>query len=548
MVTQENKEIPEEMENSDGSDIDVDFDDDDEYDAEKAEKKAIDQEKKLKMLLEQLNLYCKADSEYGGFQELGKAIQKGAKLTGTVLSGGYTNYSYKIHLDNDTGSDNENNKDTKEVAVFAKVAFPFALWSPDQSVPYDLDRVKAEFDLMKRFSEELKTTDENDNSTSSTIPKPYVLIDVPATEDGTSPEMKIFVAEWVAPTDEQWGNQFIEGEVDPRVVDQCARTLALVNLADIDEDCNQGYVETFANIATGFDEILFSVIDRQCEDKAVKYARGVLGKEKLVAIMKKWHICNRKKECLIHADAHVFNMLVERKPNPYDLNSSFGPKGNFYLCDWEMAHKGHKGRDVSNFFSFPIMSACFLAARGHKDKADGIVDAIKQFWTTYKQELVDGLRKKQMASNESIDIDEYLAEVYHSAIGFFGYFSFIVFYCLECMVEYNETEGLTDNEVKHAMGIMGWIGLRSMEVGFLDTAADEAFGDHDGERLSRMESFFFGMIEEEVDKLYEARKNSRRRSRRRSSMLRDSLLRVSDSEAGFGRVVRRLSQQVVVEE
>jgi hypothetical protein len=240
-------------------------------------------------------------------------------------------------------------------------------------------------------------------------------------------------------------------------------------------------------------------------------------------------------------------MLVERKPNPFQLTSSFGPKGDFFLCDWEMAHKGHRGRDISNFFSFPVMSACFLAARGHVDKADAILHSLKQFWETYKTTLVEGLHKKQAGSNGDdhtidIDIDHYLTEVFHSAIAFFGYFSFIVFYVLGCIIEFNETEGLTDEEENIVMGVVGWIGLRSMEVGFLDTSAEQVFGDHDSNRLSRMESFFFGMIEKEINKLSVSRRESGRRSRRRSSMLRESPRRVSDSDSGFGKMVRRLSQ------
>ncbi|VEU41970.1 unnamed protein product [Pseudo-nitzschia multistriata] len=536
--------------NGDMSDDDIDFDEDDEYDAEKVEKKAIDQQEKLKLLLQNLEVYCNDESEYDDLRDLGKAVKSGAKLAGTILSGGYTNYSYKIHLDSDGSDNDEGNYGKKEIAVFAKIAFPYALWNPDTSVPYDLDRVTAEFDLMKRFSEELKTTSAIDGSEKSPIPRPYVLIDVPAAVDGTSPRMKIFVAEWVAPTDEQWGNQYIEGEIDLRVVDQCAKTLAVINLADCDDDINQGYVETFAKIAKGFDGPVLAVLDREDEDKAVRYVRDVVGKEKMIAIMKEWHIRNRKKEALVHGDAHVFNMLVERKPNPFQLSSSFGANGDFILCDWEMAHKGHKGRDISNFFSFPTMSACFMAARGQKDKADNIIASLKQFWTTYKTALAEGLDTKQAGSangDDVLDVDRYMEEVFNSAISFFGYFSFVAFYIVGVMTEYNETEGLTEKEEKHVMGVLGWIGIRSMEVGFLEPAAEEAFGDHDNQRLSRMESFFFGMIEQEINELFEARKTSHRRSRRRSSMLRESSRRVSDSESGFGRMVRRMSQQVTDE-
>jgi len=285
----------------------IDFDDDDEYDAEKAKKKAIDQEEKLQFLIQRLESYCNDESEHEDLRKLGKAIRNGDKLTGTILSGGYTNYSYKIHLDNshdddDDDYDNDNDNDKEELAIFAKIAFPYALWSPDTSVHYDLTRVTAEFELMKRFSEELKTTTSENNSTKSPIPKPYVLIDIPAAKDGTSPHMKVFVAEWVAPTDEQWGNQYIEGDIDGRVVDQCAKTLAMINLTNCDDDTNQGYCDSFASIATGFDAVFLGVLDRD-DDKAVKYARDVLGRDKIAEIMKEWHICNRKKECLVHGDA-----------------------------------------------------------------------------------------------------------------------------------------------------------------------------------------------------------------------------------------------------
>ena len=242
-------------------------------------------------------------------------------------------------------------------------------------------------------------------------------------------------------------------------------------------------------------------------------------------------------------------MLVERKPSTSQL-SKFGPEGDYFLCDWEMSHMGPKGQDVSNFISFPFMSACFLAARSHLDKSDGILRCLRQFWNTYKETLVAGLRKKNTESNgeDDIDIDRYLTEVLHSAIGYFGFFSIIAFYLLGCFVEFIETDGLTEEEIKTVMGTVGWTGLRSMEVGYLDASAEQAFGDKDHGRLSRMESFFFGMIEREVKQLSVSLQDSQRQSRRRSSMLRESSRRVSDAESGFGKVVRRLSSQIVVEE
>merc|ERR1712218_485448 len=208
-------------------------------------------------------------------------------------------------------------------------------------------------------------------------------------------------------------------------------------------------------------------------------------------------------------------------------------------------------RDVTSVISFPVMSACFLAARGHEDKADAILHSLRQFWNTYKRQLDEGLQKKQRGSNDGdgiMDIEQYLTEVFHSAIACFGYVSFMSYYVLGSFLEYNETEGLTDEEEKMVMGVVGWIGLRSMEVGFLDASADQAFGNHDSERLTRMESFFFGMLENEIKQLFVSRKGNRRPSRRRSSLLRESSRRVSDSDSGLGKIVRRLSQQAMIEE
>jgi len=47
----------------------------------------------------------------------------------------------------------------------------------------------------------------------------------------------------------------------------------------------------------------------------------------------------------VHADLHPFNILVERKPNVLQLET-FGEKGSFCICDWEMAMVGPLGLDT----------------------------------------------------------------------------------------------------------------------------------------------------------------------------------------------------------
>ena len=274
---------------------------------EQREKKAIDQQEKLQLLIKHLKGYCNDESEHDDLRHIGNAVQNGATLTGTVISGGYTNYAYKIHLD--TVDENEGAYD-KNLAVFAKIAFPFALWDPSKEAHYDLSRVTAEFELMTRLSKELKITTESGRSKSS-IPRPYELIDISAAEDGAYPEMKIFVAEFVAPTDEQWGNQFIEGEIDNRIIDQCAKTLSMINLTDIDDDFNQGFITCFTNISAGLGSLMRTVVERE-NDKAVIYARDVLGTEKLDAIVKNWIAAGQRKECLVHGDAvSVLSRTIE---------------------------------------------------------------------------------------------------------------------------------------------------------------------------------------------------------------------------------------------
>jgi len=221
-----------------------------------------------------------------------------------VLSGGVTNYSYKVFLaDNDDDeSDDEDGVDRRqqnsppaaaELSLFAKVCFPYALWNPDRSVPYDLARVENEFAVMKRFAALVRMTSSSsttasprDDSTNRQgggeetgmyrrrhrhvpVAKPYFCIDVPAAEtataeeakeeDGTdhgvttalssgaappppsstttSPQMKILVCQW-APNDctEQWANQFVDGRVDSRVVRGYARALATLNACHVRDD------------------------------------------------------------------------------------------------------------------------------------------------------------------------------------------------------------------------------------------------------------------------------------------------------------------------
>ena len=71
------------------------------------------------------------------------------------------------------------------------------------------------------------------------------------------------------------------------------------------------------------------------KDRTEAYCTS-LGEELMMnltnAVISNYHT----RECLIHSDSHVFNILVEAKPSIQELET-FGPNGTMVLCDWEMA-------------------------------------------------------------------------------------------------------------------------------------------------------------------------------------------------------------------
>ena len=65
--------------------------------------------------------------QFDQFRSIRSAIENdGDQLTAKVISGGCTNFSYKVSLQNQP-----------RVALFAKLCFPYALWNPDPDGKYD---------------------------------------------------------------------------------------------------------------------------------------------------------------------------------------------------------------------------------------------------------------------------------------------------------------------------------------------------------------------------------------------------------------------------
>ena len=79
-----------------------------------------DEDKRIKkiLLIDTITKECKS-SDNKILQRINIAINKGSKLEATILSGGYTNYSYKVYI-----SDQPD-----ELCIYAKLCFEHALVS-----------------------------------------------------------------------------------------------------------------------------------------------------------------------------------------------------------------------------------------------------------------------------------------------------------------------------------------------------------------------------------------------------------------------------------
>jgi len=274
----------------------------------------FDEDKRLKktLLIDTITAKC-ATSSHAILQQIHHVINVAGdgKLDATVLSGGYTNFSFKVFVDT-----------RPELCVFAKFCFQFALWNPDKSECYDLLRVENEYRIMEKVSK----------IAPGTIVTPLALWDV--CHEGQ--DMKLLVTEW-SKVDEQFANQFIDGVVDVRVAPKIADTLAkLHNIKDFDPDFNDN-VRPF--MVTMFDQMFAygkeSSNPENQNDRTGEYCVS-LGEEVVLKVLSasvdKYH----QRDCLIHGDSHVFNTLVEPKPSIEELED-FGPDGAVVLCDWEMA-------------------------------------------------------------------------------------------------------------------------------------------------------------------------------------------------------------------
>ena len=94
----------------------------------------IDKLAKQQLIIQTISKHLSPTSAHHIFREIYQAISDRSKLSCTILSGGYTNYSYKVSV-----------SDHPDLNLFAKLSFEYALWNPDKSSHYSLERTENEW-------------------------------------------------------------------------------------------------------------------------------------------------------------------------------------------------------------------------------------------------------------------------------------------------------------------------------------------------------------------------------------------------------------------
>ncbi|KAL7529126.1 hypothetical protein ACHAWF_002848 [Thalassiosira exigua] len=241
----------------------------------------FDADKKAKTVLvvDMLKEKC-ASSTHELFQKIHRAIDDGGKLQAIVLSGGYTNYSYKLFVPG-----------RPELCAFAKLSFEFAIWNPDKDAHYDLARTANEYEIMTTMYAK----------TPGCVVAPLACWDIE--QDGQ--KMKILVTEWSS-ADEQFSNQFIDGTVDPRIAPKLADALAVLNtIEDFDPDFNEQVKPCMLSL---FDQMM-EYVKKTCENPKPKDRTEtfcvVLGAEEMMKIVNANLADYHTKDCLVHSDSHV---------------------------------------------------------------------------------------------------------------------------------------------------------------------------------------------------------------------------------------------------
>ena len=419
------------------------------------------------------------------------------KVEAIVLSGGYTNYSYKIFI-----------PDQPNLCLFAKLTFERAVWNPDKEASYDLQRTINEYELMETFSK-IKP--------DSVVP-PLALWDVE--HDGQ--KMKLLVTVW-SKADEQFSNQFIDGSIDPRAAPKLANILAaLHSIKDYDHRFNEQvrtYMDpAFQNLRSSIEE---ACMKSEPKNRTEKYCTK-MGTDMLLKILDANRNDFKLGLVLSHSDSHMFNILVEAKPDDRDLDL-FAPGGSVVLCDWEMAMPGPHGRDCGLVLSWPLACMVAHALENTESNANNqIRNFIETFLKCYLSEMSSGRSPRE------------IAHIYRQCFGWAGNFMVAVFYLCDGFI--GEVPGAQNKKAReYVRDSMGLLGLKLMRVCY-----DKEYVPEDT-NLSELTAIINALVDEEVTQTYAQSNPKRRVQPRKSSLLRKSNRRVSDASIMNDSIINSLT-------
>jgi hypothetical protein len=285
---------------------------------------------------------------------------------------------------------------------------------------------------------------------------------------------------------------------------------------DCDPDFNKDFRDSWlTDVPKSFEPMKEFLNPKMERGRLAKFIQE-LGQEKLDLIVENCIKDYKMPQGLIHNDLHVFNVLVEKKPNVESLEE-FAEKGKYTLVDWETAIVGPFSRDVGEFFWLPIFCVLAHGMNGHREIVNSILGILDQFWTDYASALKE----------EGQHDDEFLCRTYRSAIGWAGYYLYVYSYVLNIggMMELLCDE--CQSSVEHVRDSVGYMGFQFMRLAFGNYATDA--------RLESLRLMFRSTIEEEVARL----SPEKPRRDRRSSVFRTSGRRFSDADVVFGSLASR---------
>lgn len=442
-------------------------------------------EQKKALVLGTLATMCRSDGAepYPAMKDIGVALTKnGDELKAKILTGGLTNFTYMIYTDS---------QDSK---LFAKLSFPYSHIMPDQTCP--LVRADSEFHMMKLFQE----------VAPGCAAVPYCCLDIKG-DDGVA--LKLLVTEWV-PSNEQFGNQFIDGAVDPRTATGLAQSLASLHCSK--DKVAIDFNEEIRPYVSSIDPIIQMVLQGYlmadpAPDRICQVAQE-LSKTKVEEAFASYQSRVHQREHIIHADFHVFNIMVGAKPSPETLER-FPPEGNVVICDWELSHVGPAGRDMGPFQAFPFACIFSHEINGNTQGVQDIMTFLDTFWKEYDFQLV--------ARGKSGETD--VCHAYRDSLVFCGLYM-IAYAALGVHMNFLPIDGASNpdalNKVKQSIGVLG---LKLFVLGSGSDPCSSAL-------LSDLRSKVRMAVDEELS-LLGAGVGSKPK-RRRSSALRSSGVRVSD--------------------